>query len=177
VVKAAAVVSASEDYDGLYRLHGARVRRLCRLLLLDADEADDVTQEVFLKLFREHRDGGRTIAWGPWLTRVAVNACRDRRRSRWWRWWRAAGDEIDVEGLPGRRPSPEDEAVSAEQRAHIWRAFEHLPLRQREVFALRHVDGWSTEETADFLGVDAGTVKQHLFRAIRRLRGALQEGR
>src|SRR5262245_47872583 len=56
------------DYEQLYAKHHARVLRLCRLLLSDPHEADDVTQDVFLKLFHTHRLDDRTIAWGPWLT-------------------------------------------------------------------------------------------------------------
>jgi len=177
VARAVAVANPHEEYEALYRQHGPRVRRLCRLVLLDADEAEDVAQEVFLKLLREHRDGNGSIAWGPWLTRVAVNACRDRRRSRWWGWWRASGEEPAVDSVAARRATPEDETLDAEHRARIWTAFRRLPLRQREVFALRHVEEWSTEDTARILGVETGTVKRHLFRAVRHLRGALGDVR
>ena len=74
------------SYDDLYRAHRTRVLRLCRLFLGDPDEAEDVGQEVFVKLFRaSQRPHDPEMAWGPWLTRVTVHACRDRRRSRWWR--------------------------------------------------------------------------------------------
>ena len=177
-------------YEHLYDTHYRRVLRLCRVLLADAHEAEDVTQEVFLKLYRACQAQPREIAWGPWLTRVAVNACHDRRRSGWWKWWRGArhmtrdGFTSDTtegreawDGLPpqaGGR-TPEDEALSAERRLQIWRAFRKLSLRQQEVFALRYLEGWSTEAVADSLGLSVGSVKQHLFRAVHRLRAAIGE--
>src|SRR5262245_55340373 len=68
-----AVADNREDYDDLYRLQHQRVLRLCRLLLSDPDEAEEVSQDVFVKLLKEHRIDTRGIQWGPWLTRVAVN--------------------------------------------------------------------------------------------------------
>src|SRR5262249_53977253 len=89
-MKALADLPASPtECEALYREHGARVLRLTRLLLDDRQEAQDVAQEVFLKLVRAYPGADRSMRWGPWLTKVTVNACRDRRRSGWWRWWRA----------------------------------------------------------------------------------------
>jgi len=162
------------SYDDLYRLHRARVLRLCRLFLGDPDEAEDVGQEVFVKLFRaSQRPAQAEMAWGPWLTRVTLHACRDRQRSRWWRrWWRGS-DELNEERIASAWRTPEGEVVGADQQRRIWRAFERLAPRQREVFVLRHVEGWSTREVADALGLETGSVKRHLFRAVRHLRAAL----
>lgn len=172
----AAVPDAEPRYEELYAAHHGRVARLCRVLLGEASEADDVAQEVFLKVLRECQAGARPIAWGRWITQVAVNACHDRRRSGWWRWWRRGGEAFDDRHAPSPR-TPEAEILSDERRGRIWRAYTRLPLRQREVFALRHVEGWSTQETAAFLGIDSGSVKRHLFRAVRRLRDTLGDDR
>jgi RNA polymerase sigma-70 factor (ECF subfamily) len=168
-----AVADDPAEYDALYRLHHPRVLRLCRLLLSDPHEAEEVTQEVFLKLLREQRIDQRGITWGPWLTRVAVNACRDRRRSGWWKWWRERHAEYEEADLPGRGPTPEDAVLSQEQRRRIWLSFRVLSPRQQEVFVLRHVEGWSTEEVAESLGVSTGSIKRHLFRAVQQMRRAL----
>jgi RNA polymerase sigma-70 factor, ECF subfamily len=176
-------------YEHLYHTHYQRVLRLCRLLLADVHEAEDVTQEVFLKLYRACRTQPSHIVGGAWLTRVAVNACHDRRRSGWWKWWRgsqrAAGetwssddaDSYDVRPVLEAHwhdcPTPEEEALGAERRTRIWQAFRQLSQRQQEVFVLRHLEGWSTDAVANLLGLSVGSVKQHLFRAIRHLRAAL----
>jgi RNA polymerase sigma-70 factor (ECF subfamily) len=75
------------------------------------------------------------------------------------------------------QPSPEREAIGGEVRDRVWAVFQRLPARQREVVALRHFEGWSTEEIASSLGVTSGSVKRHLFRAVQRLRAALGEQR
>jgi RNA polymerase sigma-70 factor, ECF subfamily len=168
------VESSGPSYDDLYRAHRARVVRLCRLLLGDPDEAEDVGQEVFLKLHRAvQQPRAADMAWSPWLSRVAIHACRDRRRSRWWRRWWSVTAPLDEASVASPFRTPEGEVVSADQQRRIWRAFEHLAPRQREVFVLRHVEGWSTQEVADALGVETGSVKRHLFRAVRRLRASL----
>ena len=161
-------------YEDLYRTHRTRIARLCRLLLSDPDEADDVTQEVFLKLFRQHQRSDRDMAWGPWLTTVTVNACRDRRRSAWWKWGREWSDELNEADLPSAAPTPEQEAWTRECRRRVWQCFQQLSARQREVFVLRHMEGYSTAETATLLGTRPGSVKRHLYRAVQHMRTALR---
>jgi RNA polymerase sigma-70 factor (ECF subfamily) len=161
--------------EALYREYAARVRRLCRLLLDDPQEAQDVAQEVFLKLLRAYPLAAAPVQWGPWLLRVAVNACHDRRRAGWWRWWRGRHDPIEGVAVIDPAPTPERMALTAEAREQLWQIFRQLPARQREVVALRYVEGWSTQEVATALAVTTGSVKRHLFRAVRRLRAALGE--
>jgi RNA polymerase sigma-70 factor (ECF subfamily) len=180
VVNVNAVPKVQAHYEQLYRQQYPRVMRLCRLLLGDAHEAEDVAQEVFVKLWQASQTETRAMAWEAWLTRVSVNACRDRRRSGWWKWWRAprptAG--VDLPAVLDRYSwgsTPEEEALGREVRGRIWRAFRALPARQQEVFALRYIEGWSTEAVADALGLSTGGVKQHLFRAVRRLRAVVGE--
>ena len=167
-------------YEDLYRVHYPRVVRLCGLLLADSHEAEDVAQEVFVKLLQAAKTETRTMAWEPWLTRVTVNACRDRRRSGWWKWWRAPRHTSDADASshlehPSAGPTPEEEALSREVCGRIWQIFRELPARQQEVFALRYLEGWSTDAVAETLGLSVGSVKQHLFRAVHRLRAAIGE--
>ena len=163
------------ECEALYREHAARVVRLARVLLSDGQEAQDVAQEVFLKLVRAYPDTDRPMQWGAWLAKVTVNACRDRRRAGWWRWWRSRHDPVENVEVVDRTPSPERVALNAEARERIGRIFRQLPARQREVVALRYVEGCSTQEVADALGVTTGSVKRHLFRAVQRLRVVLGE--
>jgi RNA polymerase sigma-70 factor (ECF subfamily) len=107
-----------------------------------------------------------------------VNACRDRRRSGWWKWWRAPqhtadGDFSSILDGPSWGPTPEEDALTREAVERIWQAFRELSARQQEVFALRYLEGWSTEEVAGALRLSVGSVKQHLFRAVHRLRSVI----
>jgi RNA polymerase sigma-70 factor, ECF subfamily len=171
---AAQVPGDRMEYEQLYREHRPQVLRICRLLLADPHGADDVAQEVLLKLLNELRASGNTISWRPWLNRVTVNACRDRRRSGWWKWWRSQATEFEENEFAHRDPDPEHMALAEETRRTIWEALRRLPARQREVFALRYLEGCSTEETAEALGLSTGSVKTHLFRAVHQMRATLR---
>jgi RNA polymerase sigma-70 factor (ECF subfamily) len=117
------------------------------------------------------------VDWGPWLTRIAVNTCRDRRRAGWWQRFRRWSDQVEQVPIIDRGLTPEDAAISSETRRRIWLAFRSLPDRQREVFVLRHLEDWSGPEIADALGLSPGTVKRHLFRAVHRMRVVLGDAR
>src|SRR5262245_27386396 len=107
-------------WDDLHRDHRGRLTRLCRVLLADADEAADAVQDVFAKLHERLGAETRTMDWGAWLTRVAVNACHDRLRSGWWRWWRERG--VDESALPATLRTPEDEVIGRDTQSRVWAA-------------------------------------------------------
>jgi RNA polymerase sigma-70 factor (ECF subfamily) len=169
------VPDVQEQYEELMRTHYAQVVRLCRLLLGDRHEAEDVVQEVFVKLWKECRLPHESMAWGGWLTRVAVHACRDRRRSGWWKWWRAKYTPLQEWHLPGHVVTPEEALMHGEERTRIAQAFQRLSPRQQEVFVLCHLEERSSTEAAELLGLTVGSIKQHLFRAVQHLRQALGE--
>ena len=162
------------SFEGLYNTHRPKVQRLCRMLLRDSAEAEETGQEVFLKLFKQYQTDSWPDDWNAWLTRVTVNACHDRRKSAWWRWWRSSNGEVQLADYPSAARTPEEETLGREQRGQIWNAFRQLSGRQQEVFVLRYLEGWSTEEVARTLAISEGSVKNHLFRAVHRLREVLK---
>jgi RNA polymerase sigma-70 factor (ECF subfamily) len=168
------VAESLPDVDQLYRSERARILRLCTMMLGDASQAEEVSQDVFLKLHHAFADGDPQTVWPAWLTTVALNACRDKRRSRWFRWWRSSSELIETD-FSARGPSPERAAIDGATRERIWRALADLPARQREVFVLRHIESWNTAEVAAALQLSPGTVKRHLFRAVQHLRVALRD--
>lgn len=172
-----ASVEHPPTYEELFETHGRRLARLCRLLLGDPQESQEVVQEVFLKLHQAFDRPDTPGNWGAWLTRVTVNACHDRRRAGWWMRFRRYGDRVEDVTLLAREASPEERAIGEETWRRVWAAFRRLPDRQREVFVLRQLEGWSTQAVADALGLRTGSVKSHLFRAIHRLRAAAADGR
>jgi RNA polymerase sigma-70 factor (ECF subfamily) len=149
------------------------------LLLANHHDAEEVAQEVFLKAHQKQQnmDPTELMLWRPWLVRVSINACRDRRRSGWWKWWRGPDEEYQEAVYPTSSKTPEQALLSRETAGCIWRAFQQLSQRQQEVFALRYVDEWSTEEVAEMLGITTGSVKRYLFRAVHHLRRALGDRR
>lgn len=163
------------SYEEFSSAHHRQVLRICRLLLTDRHEAEEVAQEVFLKMFRafQNQDHTQTMDWRPWLAQVSVNACRDRQRTGWWKWWRPATIEYREADHPSKGRTPEEEVLSRELQRHLWSAFRKLSARQQEVFALRHIAGFSTKEVAETLRMTTGSVKRHLFRAVHQLRRML----
>ncbi len=172
-----AAVEPIRGLEALVSEHRDRLLRLCRMVLADGSDAEEVVQDVFLKAWGAARGSDPPVDWARWLTRVAVNACRDRTRTGWWKRFRRHTDPLEDVTLRALAPSPEDTAIGGEIRQRLWDAFHKLSERQREVFVLRYVEGWSTEEAAAALGLTTGTAKRHLFRAIRHLRDTLGDAR
>jgi len=167
-------VDDQPGHEALVDAHHGRLLRLCRLLLRDPEEAKDVVQDVFMQAYAAQTQSRAPGDWAAWLTRVAINACHDRRRAGWWTRFRRSSARIEEIPLVAADPSPADRALSEETRRHIWLAFDKLPDRQRQVFVLRYIEDLSTAEVAATLGLSSGSVKRHLFRAIRRLRVTLR---
>jgi len=168
------------DFDAWMRAEQRRVFQLCYRLLGERDEADTATQDVFLKAFRALSASNRTQIEEPaaWLTRVTVNACLDRLRSRRWRFWRqnrSGGEEVILRMARDASPSAEQRLFAGQIAARLAAGLRKLSERQRSVFVLRHYEDLSLEEIARLLGLDVGTVKAHLARALAKLRTELRD--
>jgi RNA polymerase sigma-70 factor (ECF subfamily) len=158
-----------------------RIFLLCFRMLQDREEADSATQDAFLKAFQFMNKAGSKELDDPgkWITRIAINTCLDRLRSRKWQLWRrrpAPEDEaIILEMEPATQPAADDQVFAGQIQARLGRALDKLSPRQRAVFTLRHYENRSLDEIAELLGLDIGTVKMHLFRTIRKLRLELHD--
>ena len=158
-----------------------RVFLLCRRMLNDAEEADSATQDTFLKAWQalKRPESKELDDPGKWLTRIAVNTCLDRLRSRRWQFWRKRPKPDDEETIlsfaSSADPNAEDQVFARQIGERIGQALTRLSLRQRAVFALRHYEDRSLAEIAEILDLDVGTVKVHLFRATEKLREELHD--
>jgi len=163
--------------DALIRATYADVYALCRRMLADPDEAADATQEVFVRVMRSVLGFRGESAFGTWLHRVTVNVCLTalKRRSRARATGMVAGGSPFA--MPGDEPhltstgdDPEDRAVTADLAARSEAALATLPEDARAVVVLRDIEGLSTKEVAELLGVTETVVKVRLHRAHARLR-------
>ena len=159
--------------DALIRASYADVYALCRRLLADPSDAADATQEVYLRVVRSVMAFRGEAAFSTWLHRVTVNVCMTALRRRGDA--RARGQSAGVldfvpDELVSDEPGPEGRAETADLAARTARALAELPEDAREVVVLRDVQGLSTKETAEMLGVSEGAVKVRLHRAHARLR-------
>src|SRR5262249_55987215 len=147
-------------------------------LLGDRDEALDLSQEVFLRVFRTiHRFRGQS-SLRTWIYRIAVNQARNRHR--FWR-RRHRADQVSLDEhvathgdfLSSGNARPDRVFAQKELAERLQSALDHLPFDQRSAIVLREIDGLSYEEIAYSLGVAVGTVKSRLTRARQALRAEL----
>jgi RNA polymerase sigma-70 factor, ECF subfamily len=173
--------TSTREFGSWMAAEQRRIFLLCRRLLQDFEEADSATQDTFLKAwqainrpeFKELDDASR------WVTRIAVNTCLDRLRSRRWQFWRKRPNQEDEQSIlelaAAAGPNAEDRVFAGEIGQRLESALEKLSLRQRATFTLRHYEDRSLAEIAEILDLDIGTVKAHLFRAIAKLREELHD--
>jgi RNA polymerase sigma-70 factor (ECF subfamily) len=169
----------TEAFEYFVRRYQRRITRIAFRLLRDVGEADCAAQESMLKAYQNLADFREGSTFETWLTRICINWCKDRlkRRRLVLYFHQAPADQGDETGprevVAHRDPSPERRALSREIRERLRDAMEHLSPRQRSVFVLKHFEELSIPEIADLTGLDAGTIKSHLFRAARKIRERL----
>ncbi len=168
-VAADAALAASGDgtaFERLYRAHVARIHSLVRRML-DADETDDVTQDIFVRAWQKLSTFRGDAAFGTWLHRLAVNVILARRKTVGIERGRYHDAEGALDEVSGRRETPET-ALDFEE------ALSRLPDGARQVFVLHDVAGYRHEEIARMLGVVPGTSKSQLHHARMALRRHLE---
>jgi len=150
-------------------------------LLGDAQEAADLSQEVFLRVFRTLSQFRGQAALRTWIYRITINQAANRRR-----WWhrRRKDHEVTLDDHTRRHGDPPDAHRSRmpdqvlrqrEVADRVWTAVGALPFDQRAVVVLREIDGLSYDEIGESLGIAVGTVKSRLARAREVLRASLRE--
>ncbi len=159
--------------DDLIRGTYAQVYALCGRLLGDPSDAADATQEVYLRVVKSVLGFRGEAAFGTWLHRVAVNVCMTALRRRGdvrARGQSAGARDAVFDEIESSEASPEDRATESDLARRTAKALAELPEDAREVVVLRDVQGLSTKETAELLGVSEGAVKVRLHRAHANLR-------
>jgi len=170
--------AARERFADLVTLQQRRAARIAYQYLRDVHDADEAVQDAFVKVFTHIASYREELPFEVWFTRILVNGCLDLRkaRSRRLRWVlpaTTAGETVPREPV-APQPGPEDQLLASERGRQISSAVGQLPERQRAVFTLCQIAGQSTNEVSQMLGLSEATVRVHLFRAIRKLRGLLE---
>jgi len=171
---------ARERFGGLVSLHQRRASRIAYQYLRDASDADEAVQDAFLKVFSHITSYREAWPFEVWFTRILINGCLDRRKARARRdRWFAPVDETSL--VDQARPAfggsgeldPESRLLARERRARLTAAVDRLDGRQRTVFMLCHYGDCTPREVSAITGLNESTVRVHLFRAARKLRGFL----
>jgi RNA polymerase sigma-70 factor (ECF subfamily) len=169
------MLTAFDDTAHRYR---GRVYSFARYLLSNREEAEDVTQEVLLRLWR-HQDGVEEERLGAWLLRVTRNACYDLlRRRRSDATQPGMADSLDDEAareLASAEPDPQARAEAADFRRRLLGALEELGEPYKSIIILREVQGLTHREIGEALGTPEVTVRVHLHRGRKKLREQLRE--
>ena len=165
-------------FERLYQLHNRRVYSLCLRMVGNTAEAEDLTQEAFLQLFRKVSTFRGESAFSTWLHRLAVNVVLMKLRKK-------SGTESSLEqitepdeesGGPRRDFGAPDLRLSGSiDRVNLQRAIDQLPPGYRAVFVLHDVQGYEHNEIAGIMGCSIGNSKSQLHKARMRLRELLQE--
>lgn len=163
-----------QDFERVVEAYRPSVFRFALASLRDPDAAETLTQDCFLRAYRSRSQFRGDASVKTWLMQIAVNLIRDRARSRRLQFWRRtqrfAVDAFDLDCLANRGASPEAQALLNAQVREIWKAAQTLPDKQRSVFLLRFVEDMELLEIADVMGLKEGTIKSHLFRALKSIR-------
>jgi RNA polymerase sigma-70 factor (ECF subfamily) len=171
--------AAAQEFSSVVEAHRPQIFRFLLASTRDVDLAETLTQECFLKAYRNwDRFRGDSSAM-TWLMRIAINLEKDHWRNRRMQFWRhTRTNSVDLaeasEWLPSGERSVEQQMMAREQVAHVWRAVEGLSARQRTVFLLRYVEDQDLSEIAQATGLSEGTVKAHLSRALVKVRAELR---
>jgi RNA polymerase sigma-70 factor (ECF subfamily) len=171
---------ARDLFSPLVEAHQRRALRIAYQYLRDASEADEAVQDAFVKVFAHISSYREAWPFEVWFTRILINGCLDRRkaRARRERWVVPAGDTggADDPRMAVAGPadaSPEARLLARERRARLASAIDRLDGRQRTVFMLCHYGDHTPREVSAMTGLNESTVRVHLFRAARKLRGLL----
>ena len=154
----------ADAWDELLALYGERVYNLALHFAGSIHDAEDLTQEIFLRLYQNLRLYRGDVPLAAWALRLSRNLCIDYyRRARRERRALNVSDEV-LAGFPAG-DDPQAEAQRRQQLRAVYRGLEEMPEDLAEVVLMRDLQGWSLEETAACLEVPVGTVKSRLHRA------------
>lgn len=160
-------------FEEVYRLHAEMVYNLCLRLSGDPDRAADLSQEVFLRVYRHLGKFRGRSSLKTWIYRITVNHCRSRLARR-----RLPTRSLDAQDeafdrVPDPRRGPEERALAGDAGRAIETALAELPVPFREAVVLRDLEGLAYDEIARVVGTRIGTVRSRIARGRRALKEAL----
>jgi RNA polymerase sigma-70 factor (ECF subfamily) len=167
---------SAAEFDEIVRQHQARIYRVLWCELRDDEAAATLTQDCFLKAYRARAEFRGEASVSTWLVRIAVNLARDYQRNRHQSFWRrmlggnAREAELATEMAVDHAPPVDRALLAREQLQRTMEAVKTLSPQQQTAFHLRFLEELSLEEIALAMGVETGTVKSHLSRAVNALR-------
>jgi len=170
-----AAAGDASAFHTLVERHRAMVYRMAYQFAGNHHDAEDIAQDVFIKVYRALDRFRQDAQVTSWLYRIVMNACIDHRRRQAPAGWAPFTEDAEVRMLntPEDGPGPEEQAYGGQIGDVLEQEIARLPPGQRLVFMMRHYEGLKLIEIAEALGLAEGTVKRQLHAAVHRLRHAL----
>jgi RNA polymerase sigma-70 factor (ECF subfamily) len=164
-------------FQAIVERHRSMVYRVAFQFAGNHHDAEDIAQEVFIKVYRSLDRFRQDAQLTSWMYRIVMNACIDHRRRHRFAIAAPFGEEAEQKMLntPEEMPDPEERAYAGELGQVLEWEIGRLPKGQRVVFVMRHHQGMKLSEIAEALGLAEGTVKRQLHAAVHRLRQALSQ--
>lgn len=163
-----------QAFNLLVRRYQEKVYWIVRRLLPDHDEADDVTQEVFVKAYQSLRSFKGDSSFYTWLYRIAVNLSLNELRRKKIR--RTFSIDDEVHQVRSSDAGPQEMMENEERTRRIRAAVDRLPEKQKKVFLLRYYEEMPYEEIAKVLKTSVGGLKANYFHAVKKIGEALRHG-
>jgi len=169
----------ADAFRVLVERHSRPLFRLAYRMTGNEQDAEDVVQDSLLRAYRQLKNFDQRATFRTWLYRITVNCSIDLVRSRKRRLENLAADadpDLDdpIQSLPETAPTPDRLAMSSEARGRIEKAMQKLSVSERTAFVLRHFEGMCIDDVSRVLGCEPGAAKHSVFRAVRKLRRALE---
>jgi RNA polymerase sigma-70 factor (ECF subfamily) len=163
-----------EAFGELVRIYQDSVFNVCYRVLGDRQDAEDLTQETFLRAYHHLDSFDQERPFGPWIRTLAANLCYNQHNRR--RLTRVPLE--DERDLPAedQKETPEGALELSQDHAALFRAIRELSPQQRIALELRHFQGLSYHEMAEALNIPLNTVRSHLYRGRQKLAELLEEG-
>lgn len=173
-------ISEFTDFDTAYRTHRPRIFRYIFLSLRDRDAAETLTQDCFLRAYRARHTFRGDAKLSTWLMKIARNLIRDHLRNRRTIFWKTiyvnSVELVDVsDRIPDKHMSPEQALLLDAKMQAVRQILPRLSPQQRAVFLLRFRDELDLHEIAEYTGLKEGTIKSHLYRALRFVRENIEQ--
>jgi RNA polymerase sigma-70 factor, ECF subfamily len=167
-----------DDIDALVRNHKARLLRFIVCSTGDPDLAETVTQDALLRAYNGRDKFRGDCSVSTWITGIAINVLRDVRRTERYKFWkRVKATAVDVQEmasyLPANGSSPESQLLAKEKVERLGRLLETLSRNQRMIFLMKFSEEMPVAEIGEVLGMPVATVRTHLHRALKAVRGQL----
>jgi len=170
-----AIAGSLEAFEQLIQQYEKRIYNYCFRMTNNQEDAEDLTQEIFIKVYKSLHSFKGNSQFSTWIYRIAYNTCVDKYRKQKIKMISLTSndeDEKDID-LPSNEPLPEDQIVNKEQYQLLCECISMLKPEYKTAIILRDIQNYTYEEIASILNIPLGTVKSHISRGRAALRDAL----